>query len=73
MNAEMKEKSCLLLENIRQTGISSKIAHLYCQCLGEAWEGLALPLPVTQVHCMHLISPGWALPSHQVLHHCFRL
>ena len=34
---------------------------------------LAAPLPVTQVHCMHLSSPGLALPSHQVLNHCFRL
>lgn len=32
---------------------------------------LAPPLPITEVHCMHLSSPALALPSHQVLHHCF--
>ena len=31
------------------------------------------PFLVTQAHCIHLSSSGLALPSHQVLHHCFRL
>ena len=38
---------------------------------GKGWI-LAPALPITQVHCIHLSSPGLALPSHQVLHHCFR-
>ena len=39
---------------------------------GKGWI-LAPPLPVTQLHCMHLSSPELALPSHQVLNHWFRL
>ena len=39
---------------------------------GKGWI-LAPPIPITQVHCMHLSSPGLALPAHQVLNHCFRL
>ena len=38
---------------------------------GKGWI-LAPPLLITQVHCMHLSSPGLVLPSHQVLHYCFR-
>ena len=38
---------------------------------GKGWI-LAPPLPVTQVYCLHLSSPGKALPSHQVLNHWFR-
>ena len=38
---------------------------------GKEWI-LAPPLPATQVHWMHLRSPGLALPSHQVLNHCFK-
>ena len=34
---------------------------------------LAAPLPVTQMHCIHLSSPGLALPSQQVLNHWFKL
>ena len=33
---------------------------------------LAPPLPVTQVHCMHLSLPGLPLPSHQVLNECLK-
>ena len=32
----------------------------------------APPLLVTEVHCTHLSSPALALPSHQVLNHCFK-
>jgi len=39
---------------------------------GKGWI-LAPPLPVTQLHCMHLSSPGLALHSYQVFNHCFRL
>ena len=39
---------------------------------GKGWF-LDPPLPVTQLHCIHLSSPGLTLPSYQVLHHCFRL
>jgi len=48
--------------------------HLHCQPLNEGWKGwiLAAALLVTQMHCLHLSSPGLALPSHQLLHHCFR-
>ena len=38
---------------------------------GKGWI-LATALLVIQLHCMHLSSPGLALPSHQVLNHCFR-
>jgi len=38
---------------------------------GKGWI-LAPPGAVTQEHCMHLSSPGLALPSHQVLNHCFK-
>ena len=38
---------------------------------GKGWI-LAAPLPVTQVHCIHLSSFGFALPSHRVLNCCFR-
>jgi len=47
---------------------------LHCQPLKEIWERVdpgSTP-SITQVHCMHLSSPGLALPSHQVLNHCFR-
>jgi len=37
---------------------------------GKGWI-LTAPLPVTQVHCIHLRSPGLALPSYQVLSHWF--
>ena len=46
--------------------------HLHCQPLNEGWGGSWLHPFITQVHCMHLSSPGLAPPSHQVLHHCFR-
>jgi len=39
---------------------------------GKGWI-LAPSLLVTQTYCMHLSSPGVALPSHQVLNHRFRL
>ena len=38
---------------------------------GKGWSQDP-PLIVTQVHCMHLSSSGLVLPSHQVLHHCFK-
>ena len=48
---------------------------LHCQLLGEVREeeDPGSTLSVTQVHCMHLSSPGLALPSHQVLNHCHDL
>jgi len=50
-------------------------AHFHCQPLNELWEGVepGCTLPVTQLHCIHLSSPGLALPSHQVLNHWFKV
>ena len=47
----------------------ARYPYLPCQPLSEVWKGWSQdpPLPVTHVHCMHLNSPGLALPSHQVL------
>jgi len=39
---------------------------------GKGWI-LAPDLPITPVHCLHLSSPGLALPSYQVLSHWFKL
>ena len=53
-----------------------------CQPLNEVWEEVdpgSTPfshsgaLRCIVLHCIHLGSPGLALPSHQVLNHCFRL
>ena len=38
---------------------------------GKGWILAPLSL-VTEVHCMQLSSPGLALPSDQVLSHCFK-
>ena len=48
-----------------------RCSHFHCQPLNEVCKGciLAPPLLVTQLHCLHLSFLGWALPSHQVLHH----
>ena len=47
---------------------------LHCQPLHEVWERVDPgSSPSNQLHCVHLSSPGLALPSHQVCNHCFRL
>jgi len=45
---------------------------LYCLKWGLGRGGSWLQPFHHSVHCMYLSSPGLALPSHQVLHHCFR-
>ena len=40
-DAEIKEKSCLPLEGIRQARISNKrYPHLHCQPFNEVWKGV---------------------------------
>ena len=52
--------------DLQQNALSSP-----CQPLNEVWEGVdPPPLPVIQLHYMHLCSPGLALPFHQVFNHC---
>jgi len=76
MYEEMKEGKKMLTFRRPQVSQESPAKHpsLHCQPLNEVWEGwiLAPALLVTQLHCMHLSSPGLALPSHQVLNHCSR-
>jgi len=57
-----------------------KYIHLHCQPLNGVWvdPGSSLSshsgtLYCITLHCMHLCSPGLALPSHLVLNHCFKL
>jgi len=75
---KQRKKNCLPLEDLRQEGISSKTSSPPpCQPLNEGWEGVdpgSTPssLSCIALHWMHLSSPGLALPSHQVLNHCFR-
>ena len=45
--------------------------HFHCQPLSEVWEGVD-PGSTPSSHPGALSSPGLALPSHQVLNHCFR-
>jgi len=74
-DAETKEKSCLPLEGLRYAGISNKrCPHFLCQPFKEFWEEMDPGSTPSghSMHCMHLSSPGLALPSHQVLNHCFR-
>jgi len=74
-DTEMKEKSCLPLEGLRYTGIWSKRCPcLHCQPLHEVWEGMD-PGSTPSGHTGTLRTPElpWlALPSHQVLSHCFK-
>jgi len=65
-----KERSCLPSEVLRYARVSSKSCScLHCQPLKEgSWLH---PFWSLKVHRMHLSSPGLALPTHQVLNHCF--
>ena len=58
----------------QESPVGVRHPHLYCQPLNEVQEGGSWlhPLLVSQGHCMHLSSPGLALPSYQVLSHWFR-
>lgn len=69
---ETKERSYLPLEGLRYTGISIEIPLSPLQTLkwGLGRSGSWLQPFHHSVHCMHLSSPGLALPSHQVLSHC---
>ena len=50
-------------------------SHFHCQPFNEVWERVEPGSTPSghSMHCMHLSSPGLALPSHQVLNHCFKL
>ena len=71
---ETKEIICLPMEGLRYAEIYSKIPLPPPPTLksGLGWGGSWLHSLVTEVHCMHLSSPGLVLPSHQVLNHWFR-
>jgi len=74
-STEIRERSCLPSEGLRYTEISSKmpIPPLATLTWGLGRGGSQLqPDPVTQLYCKHLSSPGLALPSYQVLNHCFK-
>jgi len=74
MGTKTKERICLPSEGLRYRDLPVRSPHLHCQPLNELWKGwiLAPLLLVNQEHCLHLCSPGLALPSHQVLNHWFR-
>jgi len=64
-DTEMKEKSCLPLESLREAGISSKrCPHLHCQPLNEGWEG-ADPGSTPSCHSGALCAPElpWVGPA----------
>jgi len=75
MDTETKERSCLSLEGFREAGISREKPSPPLPTL--KWrleeEDPGSTCPITQLYRMHLSSPGLALLSHQMLHHCFRL
>ena len=77
VGTEMKEEKKLLTFRRPQTDrdIQQKPSSphgLWALKWGLGRGGSWLHPFITQVHCMHLSCPGLALPSHQVLHHCFR-
>ena len=57
-------------------GALGKSPHFHCQPLNEGWEGVDPGCSPSghsgAFNCMQLSFPGLALPSHQVLHHCFK-
>jgi len=59
-----KNAAYLWKASVKQ-GSPARSPCLPCQRFREDWEGVdpGFTLPVTQVHCMHLSSPGLALPS----------
>ena len=71
MSTEIKEKSYLPSEIIRHT---ARYPCLHCQPLNEVWNRM----DPDSTHSRHsaallqLSSPGLALPSYQVLNHCFK-
>jgi len=74
IGTEIKERIYSPLKGLRYIGVSREIPHLHCQPLNEVWEGVHPGSSPSNhsVHCMHLSSAGLALPSHQVLNHCFK-
>jgi len=56
-------------------GSPKRYPHLLYQPLNEGWEGVDPGFtPSSHSGALHaLSSPGLALPSHQVLNHCFKL
>jgi len=60
---KQRKKAAYLQKDSGTQGSPSKQLCFHCQPLNEVWQGiLAPPLPVTQVHCMQLTSPGPAFP-----------
>jgi len=76
---ETKEIICLpsegLLPSEGRQGSPARNPHLHCQPLYEIWEGVHPGFtPSCHSGALHALSfPGLALPSHQVLNHCFKL
>jgi len=73
IGTEIKEGTCLPSEGLRDT---ERYPQLQFQPLNEGWEGVDPGCSPSghsgAFNCMQLSSPGLALPSHQVLHHCFK-
>ena len=63
-----QNKSAYLQKTSGMQGSPVTYPYLHCQPLNEVWEGgwiLALPLPITQMHCIALHAPElpWAAPA----------
>jgi len=65
VDAEMKEKSCLPLEGLNYTGISSKRCPYLCyQPLSEVWEGVdPAPIPASHSAALHALELPWVGPA----------
>jgi len=63
--AEMKEKSCLPLEDLRYIGISDKrCPQLHCQPLNEVWEGVDPgSTPSSHSGTLHTPELPWVCPA----------
>jgi len=68
-----KEAAYLLKASGTQGSPARSLCHHY-QHLNEIWKRVDPGSTISghSVHCIHLSSPVLALPSHQVLNHCFR-
>ena len=74
MDTEITKRNCLPLEGFRRQGSPATCLCFHCPPLNEVWEGMD-PGCTSSGHSGVLYAPELlelALPSYQVLNHCFR-